>query len=63
MTLNDRDILNHAGKISHDVAMQLAEGEYEKFHTYRLSDSAKSVGDFDQAVNQIESTKGGGGNP
>lgn len=57
MTLNDRDILTQAGKISHEIAKQLAESEYEKFHTQRLSDSAKSLSDFDQAVKQIESTK------
>lgn len=56
MTLNDRDILSHAGQISHEMAKQLAEKEYEKFHTQRLSDTAKSLSDFDNAVNQIEST-------
>lgn len=56
MTLNDRDIFTHAGKISHEMAKQLAECEYEKFHSKRLSDSAKSLSDFDQAVNQIEIT-------
>ena len=56
MTLNDRDILNHAGKISHEMAKQLAENEYEKFHTQRLCDSARSLSDFDQAVNQIETS-------
>ena len=57
MMLNDRDILTHAGKISHEMARQLAEGEYEKFHTKRLSDSASSTSDFDQAVKQIEASK------
>lgn len=57
MTLNDRDILTHAGKISHEMAKQLAEYEYEKFHSKRLVDSAKSLNDFDNAVKQIESTK------
>jgi len=56
MTLNDRDILTHAGKISHEMAKQLAESEYDKFHMQRLSDSATSLSDFDQAANQIEAT-------
>ncbi|MBF0586821.1 hypothetical protein INT08_05990 [Prosthecochloris sp. N3] len=43
MTFNDRDILTHAGKI-------------EKFHTNRLSGSAKSLSDFDKVVKQIETT-------
>lgn len=57
MTLNDRDILTHAGKISHEMAKQLAECEYEKFHSKRLSDSAKLDSDFDRTVKQIEITK------
>ncbi len=57
MTLNDRDILTHAGKISHEMAKELAESEYEKFHTQRLSDSAKSISDFDRVVKQVETTK------
>ncbi|VDA99866.1 Putative DNA-binding protein in cluster with Type I restriction-modification system [Olavius algarvensis spirochete endosymbiont] len=57
MTLNDRDILTHAGKISHEMARQLAEGEYDKFHTNRLTESSKQISDFDKVVKQIESTK------
>lgn len=57
MTLNDRDILTHAGKISHEMAKELAEEEYVKFHANRLSDSAKSLSDFDKAVKQIETSK------
>lgn len=57
MTLNDRDILTHAGKISHEMAKQLAEGEYDKFHTNRLTESNKQISDFDKAVKQIESAK------
>lgn len=54
MVLNDREILEHAGKISHEMAKQLAEDEYKKFHTKRLSGSAKSLSDFDKTVEQIE---------
>ncbi len=57
MTLNDRDILMHAGKISHEMAKELAEGEYDKFHTNRLTESSKQISDFDKAVMQIESSK------
>ncbi|PIW50099.1 MAG: hydroxyacid dehydrogenase [Zetaproteobacteria bacterium CG12_big_fil_rev_8_21_14_0_65_54_13] len=61
MTLNDREILMHAGKISHEMAKQLAEGEYDKFHTNRLTESSKQISDFDKAVKQIESSKKKGG--
>ncbi len=57
LNINDRDILNHAGKISHEMAKQIAEGEYDKFHTKRLSTSKKELSDFDRAVKQIESPK------
>jgi len=54
MNLNDRDILQHAGRISHEMAKELAEGEYEKFHARRLTESTETASDFDQAVKQIE---------
>ena len=31
MTLNDREILDHAGTISAKLAKELAESEYEKY--------------------------------
>jgi hypothetical protein len=55
MTLNDRNILTHAGKISHKIATQMAEEEYEKFHTKQLSNSAKSH--FDKTLKQVERLK------
>ncbi len=54
LTINDRDILTHAGRISHELACQMAEAEYEKFHRKRILDSANSSSDFDQAVKQLE---------
>lgn len=38
LTLNDRDILNHAGKISHQLAKQMAHQEYDKFHQQSVND-------------------------
>jgi len=55
LTINDRDILNHAGKISHDMAKQLSETAYEKFHSKRLASSKKELSDFDKAVKQTKS--------
>ncbi|HKM07540.1 MAG TPA: virulence RhuM family protein [Sphaerochaeta sp.] len=57
LNINDREILQHAGKISHEVAKQTAEIEYEKFHTNRLSASTNELNDFDKVVKQLESTK------
>lgn len=43
LSLNDRDILTHAGKVSHEMAKQLAEQEYDKFHQTRLQAEASEA--------------------
>jgi hypothetical protein len=53
LTLNDRDILNHAGKISHQMAKQLAEQEYGKFHHQRLHDETTQA---DKYLEQLTKT-------
>lgn len=53
MGLNDRDILDHAGQVSHEMAKQLAEGEYEKFSRQRIALADQVGNDFDQAVKNI----------
>ena len=56
LTLNDRHILRDAGKISHQMAKELAEGEYDLFHRKRLQIEAEKVDeeDFEQLARQIE---------
>jgi hypothetical protein len=53
LQFNERDILENAGKVSHDVAIALAEQEYEAFHeeVKRIKDAES--GDFDRAVKQL----------
>ena len=53
LTINDRDILDHAGKISHEMAKQLAEDEYNKFNKKRISANNNQLSDFDKAVKRI----------
>lgn len=36
LTLNDREILNHAGKISSEMAKELAEAEYDKYRLKQI---------------------------
>jgi hypothetical protein len=57
LTINDREILNHAGRISHEMAKEIAEQEYQKFHTKRIEESTKIDSDFDNAIKQIEGKK------
>lgn len=54
LELNDRDILEHAGKISHDMAKELAESEYNKFNIERIRVNDEKESDFDKVVKQIE---------
>ena len=41
LTLNDRDILNNAEKMSNQMAKELAESEYEKYHTNIIAQQDK----------------------
>ena len=50
MTINDRDILNHAGKISHEVAKTFAELEYEHFNRAQIAQADPLESDFDRAM-------------
>lgn len=54
LELNDRDILEHAGKISHDMAKELAESEYNKFNIERIRMNDGKESYFDKVVKQIE---------
>ena len=54
LSLNDRDILSHAGKVSHELAKQIAEREYEVFHQKQIEANALIDGDFEKTVGFIE---------
>ena len=53
LNINDREILTHAGKISHDMAVELAEAEYEKFNHERIRQADAVDGEFEKAVRQL----------
>lgn len=53
LRLSDRDILTHAGRISHVDAEQHAHAQYERFDLERRSLSDASDNDFDQAVRRL----------
>ena len=57
LSLNDREILSHAGNVSHELAKQIAEREYDVFHQKQLKANALIEGDFEKTINQIESTR------
>lgn len=51
LKFNEYEILTNAGRVSHEVAKTLAEGEYEK---YRLTEDRSYVSDFEKEVKKIE---------
>lgn len=54
LRFNEREILGDNGKISHEVAVALAENEYEKF---RKIQDKNYISDFDQKVKRILNIK------
>jgi len=50
LQFNERNVLHHAGSISHELATQHAQGEFERFDRNRL---AASSGDDADAVEQL----------
>ncbi len=57
LSLNDREILTHAGKISHELAKTYAEGEYEKFHREQIQIKDASDGEFEKAIKRLPAQK------
>ncbi len=57
LSLNEENILTHAGKISHELALTHAEQEYEKFHEQRQRDSRTLESDFDNSVKALTDGK------
>ena len=57
LNINDREILTHAGKISHQMAQQRAEDEYEKFHQRRIAEQDRAGNDFDKLIERLPADK------
>ncbi len=54
LQFNEEAVLKHQGKVSHEVAVALAETELEK---YRILKDKKMESDFDKAIKNTEATK------
>ena len=54
LRLGGRDILQHAGKISHEQAVRKAELEFEKFHRTQLALPSQAEKDFEAAVKELK---------
>lgn len=53
LRVNDREILTHAGRISHEMAQGKAELEYEKFKSIASCAAQPVDADFERAVSQL----------
>jgi hypothetical protein len=56
LKLNDHDILTHAGRISHEMAIEQAGTEYEKYRRESIRKSDRADSDFDRLVRKVDST-------
>jgi hypothetical protein len=54
LALSDRDILRHAGRVSHDDAVAKAELEYDRFAGVRAARPAPVENHFEQAVRDVK---------
>ncbi len=55
LQFNGREVLEHPGKVSAEIAQQLAESEYEKFSVRRLQVEAEEPDeDFDRVSKRLE---------
>lgn len=54
LEFNERNILAHAGQISHDAAKQHAEQQFVQYESHRRHlEAAQPTSDFDQAVEEV----------
>lgn len=53
LRMSERDILTHAGRVSHDAAVAKAELEYEKFRAQQAELQSPVERDFEQAIRQL----------
>ena len=58
LQLNDRNILDHAGKVSHQLAVEKAEAEYERYNSRTINELES---DFDKAIKGLATSRRKGG--
>jgi hypothetical protein len=58
MTLNDKEILEHAGTISAKLAKELAELEYEKYRKTMIDiEDAKEIKELEEGLKRLGNKK------
>jgi len=60
LQFNERNVLSHAGRVSHELAAQHAYAEFEKNEAERRRlESARPTSDFDRAVEEVKRLEAG----
>jgi hypothetical protein len=59
LRLSERDILNHAGQITHEAALVKAESEYEKYRAQAANEPSRGELDFEAAVQKLKQLEPG----
>jgi hypothetical protein len=57
LRLSERDILTHAGMISHEAAIEMAEKQFEQFRLKQLAETNPVELDFLESIRKIEKLK------
>ena len=57
LKISERDLLSHAGKISHKNALEKAYKEYEKYHQKRINAVSSVEKDFQEAIQEANLIK------
>lgn len=58
LTINDNEILEHTGRISHELAIEIAGSEYEKYNAQRIAaDDKKALEELDNEIKKLKSGK------
>lgn len=53
LNFNERSILTHAGQISHEMAIERAQSEYDRYHSKRIKAQDQKESDFDKTVKKL----------
>ena len=58
LTINENEILEHAGKISHQLAIEMAEAEYEKYNAQRIGAAdQKAIEELNNEIKKLKPRK------
>jgi hypothetical protein len=53
LKLGDRDILTHAGRISHEQAIEYANQQFEQYRLKQVNQPSQVERDFEEAVSKV----------